>query len=258
MVQNKLNAKTLVEKAADLSFPSSVIEFMQGKIGQAPYGFPEPLRSRMLRGKPTVDQRPGKNLKPIDFEALKTELQQKHKRKLRDVDVVSAALYPRVFNEFETFRAKYGPVDKLDTRVFLCGLKKGQETDIELEKGKLIHVQLVTEGELRENGEREVFFDYNGQMRSVFVKDNEATKSLVQHPKADPAKKGSIGAPMPGEVLEIKVKEGDKVKAKTPLIVLSAMKMEMVIESQVEGTVKQILVKPKMKCAGGDLMLEIE
>lgn len=120
---------------------------------------------------------------------------------------MSAALYPRVFDSFESFRSKYGPVDKLNTKTFLVGLQKGEETDvcltqnlyelmvithfivflmlcflqIQLEKGKMIHVQMVTEGELRADGQREVFFDYNGQMRSVFVRDNEATKVTHIH-----------------------------------------------------------------------------
>jgi pyruvate carboxylase len=51
MVQNKLSKKDVVDRAEELSFPSSVVEFMQGLIGQPPYGFPEPLRSRILKGR---------------------------------------------------------------------------------------------------------------------------------------------------------------------------------------------------------------
>lgn len=49
MVQNDLNEHTLVEKADTLSFPASVVEFMQGYIGQPAGGFPEPLRSKILK-----------------------------------------------------------------------------------------------------------------------------------------------------------------------------------------------------------------
>ena len=47
MVQNKLTAKDVEEKAAELSFPHSVIKFMQGYIGQPHGGFPEPLRTKV-------------------------------------------------------------------------------------------------------------------------------------------------------------------------------------------------------------------
>ncbi len=46
MVQNDLDATSLVDKAGELSLPGSVVEFMQGYIGQPAFGFPEPLRSR--------------------------------------------------------------------------------------------------------------------------------------------------------------------------------------------------------------------
>lgn len=49
MVQNELDEVSVVEKADQLSFPASVVEFMQGYIGQPSFGFPEPLRSRVLK-----------------------------------------------------------------------------------------------------------------------------------------------------------------------------------------------------------------
>jgi hypothetical protein len=50
MVQNELDEASLVDRAEQLSFPGSVVEFMQGYIGQPAFGFPEPLRSRVRRG----------------------------------------------------------------------------------------------------------------------------------------------------------------------------------------------------------------
>ena len=35
---------------------------------------------------------------------------------------MTSAMFPQVFDEFEQFRQQYGPVDKLDTRIFLTGL----------------------------------------------------------------------------------------------------------------------------------------
>ncbi len=45
---------------------------------------------------------------------------------------------------------------------------------------------------------------------------------------------------MPGMVLNILVKEGDVVKKGDPLIVLEAMKMENILKSPTEGTVKKV------------------
>ena len=47
MVQNKLTKKMIEDRAEELSFPSSVVEYMQGLIGIPPGGFPEPLRTKV-------------------------------------------------------------------------------------------------------------------------------------------------------------------------------------------------------------------
>lgn len=70
--------------------------------------------------------------------------------------------------------------------------------------------------------------------------------------------KGSVGAPMPGSVIEVKVKVGDKVEKGQPLIVLSAMKMEMVVQSPVSGTIKKVIAQKDMKVEGDDLIMDIE
>jgi len=63
---------------------------------------------------------------------------------------------------------------------------------------------------------------------------------------------------MRGEVLGLKVKVGDKVEKGQPLVVLSAMKMEMVVQAPVSGVVKSISASKGMKLEGDDLLLDIE
>lgn len=70
--------------------------------------------------------------------------------------------------------------------------------------------------------------------------------------------KGSVGTPMPGTVIDVRVKVGDQVEKGQPLIVLSAMKMEMVVQSPVSGKVKRIVAEKEMKLDGDDLIMDIE
>lgn len=176
MVQNKLSADEVLEKAEELSFPKSVVEFLQGHIGVPYGGFPEPLRSRVLKDMPRIEGRPGENLKSLDFDKLKADLKESHPN-VSDRDVMSAALYPQVTNDFLNFRDQYGPVDKLDTRVFLTGPKVGEEFEVTIEKGKTLSFKTLAMAEdLTPNGQREVFFELNGQLRSVFIRDKEAVK----------------------------------------------------------------------------------
>uniref|UniRef100_A0A2P2HWL7 Pyruvate carboxylase n=1 Tax=Hirondellea gigas TaxID=1518452 RepID=A0A2P2HWL7_9CRUS len=259
MVQNKLNAKDILEKADELSFPKSVVEFMQGHLGEPYGGYPEPLRTKILKGMPTVSGRPGQNMEPFDFVAAKEQLTQRYGVDISDYDVSSYSMYPQVTEDYLRFREKYGPVDKLDTRIFLTGPKVGEEFEVEIEKGKTLHIKTLAMAEdLTPNGEREVFFELNGQLRSVFIKDEEAAVELHVHPKYNPAVAGEIGAPMPGTVIEVRVKEGEEIKKGQPMIVLSAMKMEMVVQAPCDAVVKSVIVTTDMKLEGDDLLLTLD
>ncbi|VEN55833.1 unnamed protein product [Callosobruchus maculatus] len=192
MVQNKLKPQDVLDKAEELSFPKSVVEFLQGHIGQPYGGFPEPLRSKVLRDMPRIEGRPGETLAPLDFTKLKQDLTETFPN-ITDRDVMSAALYPQVTNEYLVFNEKYGPVDKLDTRIFLVGPKVGEEFECTIEKGKTLGIKTLAVAEdLTENGEREVFFELNGTLRSVLILDKDAGKEMQIHPKADKANKKQL------------------------------------------------------------------
>ena len=70
-------------------------------------------------------------------------------------------------------------------------------------------------------------------------------------PAAAPAAAGgaTVNSPLPGVVLEIKVKDGDKVTKGQVIMVLEAMKMENAIEAPCEGTIT-------VKAQTGDSVLE--
>ena len=63
---------------------------------------------------------------------------------------------------------------------------------------------------------------------------------------------------MPGEILELRVKVGDRVISGQALAILSAMKMEMVVTAPVSGTIKALHVTPKTRVSAEDLIVEID
>jgi len=133
MVQNKLSQQEVISRAEELSFPTSVVEYMQGLIGQPPGGFPEPLRTKILKDKVRYEDRPGASMPPLDFEQVKKNLIAKHGNLVTDCDVMSYVMFPKVLEEFLEFRTKFGPVDTLDTRVFLVGPNIAESLDVNLE-----------------------------------------------------------------------------------------------------------------------------
>lgn len=259
MVQNDLSAEDVEERADDLSFPTSVVEFMQGNIGIPSGGFPEPLRSKILKGLKPVEGRPGEHLPPLDFAKLKQQLELKHGQTVKETDVLSAAMYPKVKDDYLKFVNEFGPVNKLETRIFLSGPKVGEEFEVNLERGKTLHIKALAVSEtLTHKGEREVFFELNGQLRTILVKDNSVEQDVTTNIKADRSHPGSVGSPMPGTVIEVNVKEGDRVTKGKPVVVISAMKMEMVVQAPCNGVVEKVIAKKDMKVDGDDLLLMVK
>ena len=108
------------------------------------------------------------------------------------------------------------------------------------------------------DGDREVFWEVNGRAQTQKVPDKSAgiTAPEAARPKAT-ADPGSVGSPLAGLVVEYRVEAGRKVNAGDPILVLSAMKMEMIVTSDVDGTVGTIHVPALSDVESGDLLVTI-
>ena len=104
-------------------------------------------------------------------------------------------------------------------------------------------------------------------LTNMKVKAYEASKPAEPAAKAGETPAGEtqavitgnvVTAPLPGRIIELKVKVGDAVKAGQEVAVLEAMKMENAITSDFAGTVKQILVRQGQTVATDAVLMEIE
>ena len=242
MVTNNLTADDLLDPKAPLSFPKSVVEMMQGLLGEPEGGWPPRFREIVLksaRAKP-ITGRPGASMPSADLAAAAQELEAKGLREPREEDVLSYMLYPQVFLEYLDHWQRYGDTSSIPTINFFYGLQSGEEMAAEIERGKTLIVRYLTTGEVREDGTRTVFFELNGQPRDIRVSDRSVESILKRHPKGEADNPNHVSAPMPGKVSSIAVQPGQAVRAGERLLSIEAMKMETAVYNQNDALVYHI------------------
>ena len=258
MVQNDLDEQTVIEQGYKLDFPESVVSYFKGEIGQPVNGFNKQLQDIILKGQQPLTERPGEYLKPVDFDEIREQLQDKNYGEVTEQDIISYVLYPKVFDQFIQTRQQYGNLSLLDTPTFFFGMRNGETVEIEIENGKRLIIKLETISEADENGNRTIYYVMNGQARRITIKDENIKTNANVKPKADKTNPNHIGAQMPGSVTEVKVSVGDEVKVNQPLLITEAMKMETTIQAPFNGVIKKVTVGNGDAIATGDLLIEIE
>jgi pyruvate carboxylase len=240
-----------------LTVPNSVVDMFLGSLGQPEGGWPPKLQNAVLHGRKPIEGRPGEHLPPADFAELARKMKEQTGSASR-TDLLSYVMYPEVFVQFAAARAQYGELDVLPTRPFFYGLEEREEVTVELEPGKTLIIRLLTVGEPRADGMRTVFFELNGQPREVEVRDKSLKQQSRDRRRADSARPGEVGAPIPGAVTLVHVEAGEQVRKGDRLLVLEAMKMQTTIHAPIDGTIKEIAVKPRQTVEARDLLVTIE
>lgn len=261
MVTNQLSNEDIFEKGAQLSFPESVKSFFRGDLGQPYGGFDPKLQKIILKDEQPYTDRPNAHMPPIDLEsefaAFKNQFEKSFIGELDFTDYLSWKMYPKVFEDAIEKHNRYGDISKVPTKNFFYGMQLNEEVIIEISKGKVILVELVSIGQVNEQGYRSLIFKLNGQARSVEIQDKSKKVEIIQNLKADSSDHTHIAAPLQGMLSKILVKNGAEVKVNTPLFIIEAMKMETTVMAPKAGKVEAILLQEKNMVEGGDLVMKV-
>lgn len=114
--------------------PDSVVGFMAGELGDLPGGWPEPFRTKVLKGRKV--ELSVKSVSDEDKKVLASGTSSERRQKLNQL------LFPGPQKEFEKMRAAYGNLDSVDTVDYLYGLESDSEHVVELRKGLQLLVGL--------------------------------------------------------------------------------------------------------------------
>lgn len=260
MFKNGLTKENILTAGAGLSYPDSVVSYFQGMMGQPYGGFPKELQKIVLKDIEPLTDRPGKSLPPVDFNAIKKQLIEKYNygdksEEVMNQKAISYALYPKVYEDYCEHFQMYNDVTRLESHVYFYGLRKGEETYLNIGEGKQLLIKYLEEGEPDENGVRTLTFQVNGMLRTVKIQDKNLEIKADRKLKADKTNPQHLGSSIPGTVGKVLVKEGDAVTENMALLTVEAMKMETTVVSKITGTVDKIYVQQGDSVSQDDLLM---
>ena len=260
MFKNGLTKENILTAGAGLSYQDSVVSYFQGMMGQPYGGFPKELQKIVLKDIEPLTDRPGKSLPPVDFESIKKHLVEKYNygdksEEVMNQKAISYALYPKVYEDYCEHFQMYNDVTRLESHVYFYGLRKGEETYLNIGEGKQLLIKYLEEGEPDENGVRTLTFQVNGMLRTVKIQDKNLEIKADLKLKADKTNPQHLGSSIPGTVGKVLVKEGDAVTENMPLLTVEAMKMETTVVSKITGTVDKIYVQQGDTVSQDDLLI---
>jgi pyruvate carboxylase len=241
---------TADEFAADparFDIPESVIGFLRGELGDPPGGWPEPLRTKALAGRPPP--KPQQELTPDDEEALSVTGATRQ-------TALNRLLFGGPTKEFEEHREQYGDTSRLSANQFFYGLRQGDEHRVELERGVELLIGLEAISDPDDRGMRTVMCIFNGQLRPVLVRDRSIASSVPTAEKANRSNPDHIAAPFAG-VVTVAVAQHDTVTAGQTVATIEAMKMEAAITAPKAGSIARIAVSETAQVEGGDLLMVV-
>ncbi|HEY7595197.1 MAG TPA: pyruvate carboxylase [Actinophytocola sp.] len=221
--------------------PGSVIGFLRGDLGDPAGGWPEPFRSKALKGR--ADPKPVAELSEEDRTGLAGDRRA----------TLNRLLFPEPAKEFGAHREQFGDTSVLASKDFFYGLKPMIEYPVDLDRGVRLLIELEAIGEADERGMRNVMANLNGQLRTIQVRDRSVASDLPAAERADRSNPGHVAAPFAG-VVTLQVGEGDKVEAGDTVATIEAMKMEASITAPKAGTVERLAISSVAQVEGGDLL----
>ncbi|TCS38199.1 sodium-extruding oxaloacetate decarboxylase subunit alpha [Reinekea marinisedimentorum] len=233
---------------------NEVKRYLQGGYGAAPAAVNTELQKKAIGNELVMEGRPADQLKP-EMTRLKGEIGELAKT---DEDVLTFAMFPDLGREFLKQRAEGTLVPEALLPVEHAKAKVSMATEFKINvSGETYDIAVTGVGD-HGGGKRKIYMSMDGVPREVIFESlNEYVDDGHSKGRKKATEPGHVTATMPGNVVELLVKEGDSVEAGQAVMVAEAMKMETEIHANVAGTVKAIYVGKGDRVTPGEVLIEI-
>lgn len=233
---------------------NEVKRYLQGGYGQPPAAVNEDVRQKAIGSEELMECRPADHI-AAEMDRLTAEIGDLASNA---EDVLTYAMFPDIGKRFlEERREGTLKPEALLPKTDSKPQESGAPTEFNINlHGETYQIAITGIGG-REDGSRQIYLSVDGMPEEVIL------EPLSHYAGAPSGRKqanlpGHITTAMPGNIVDVLVKEGDKVKIGQAVLITEAMKMETEIQTPVAGTVKAVHVIKGDRITPGEILVEIE
>ena len=234
---------------------NEVKRYLQGGYGQAPAAVNSDLQKKAVGNEEIIESRPADALKP-ELDKLRQDIGELAQS---EEDVLTYAMFPDLGREFLQQRqdGELKPEPLLPASDASNNDNEPIATEFKVDvHGESYDIAITGVGDVG-GGKRKFYISIDGMPEEVtfealneYIKESGGGRKKASSP-------GDATAPLPGNVVEVLVAEGDEVEAGQALLVMEAMKMETELMANVAGTVKAVHVSKGDRVTPGETLIEI-
>ncbi|PQJ96468.1 sodium-extruding oxaloacetate decarboxylase subunit alpha [Chromatium okenii] len=237
--------------------------YLQGRYGRAPAAVNPTLQQQAIGNEDLIECRPADLLKP-ELERLRHDIGELAQS---DEDTLTYAMFPEIGRIFLEQRAAGTLQPELLEPLPTQSEIRTAPTEFNISvHGETYHVKVTGSGH-KSQADRHFYFTIDDIPEEVVVETLDelvltggtqgAVKKAIAGKRPKPSQPGHVATSMPGNIVDVLIKEGDCVTAGQPLLVTEAMKMETEIQAPISGTVTALYVIKGDAVNPDEVLLEI-
>lgn len=238
------------------SITNEVKKYLQGWYGKAPAEVDKELQRRAVGKEELVDERPA-NLIPRELDELRKQVGG---LATSEEDVLTYAMFPDQAKAYLEQRRdgmlQPEPLEPIPTGQSGGGVSTKFKITVH---GESYDIHVTGANPSGEN-ERRFYMTVDGVPEEIHLaslgEDGEGARSSGG--RATATKEGHVTTSMPGNIVDVLVKEGDEVQAGDPVLIIEAMKMETEVKATTAGKVTGVFITKGDRVVPGEVLMEIE
>ena len=239
------------------SITNEVKKYLQGWYGKAPAAVDKELQRRAVGKEELVEERPA-NLIPRELDELRKQVGD---LATSEEDVLTYAMFPDQAQAYLEQRRDGNlqpePLEPIPTGQSGGGISTKFKITVH---GESYDIHVTGANPSGEN-ERRFYMTVDGVPEEIHLASlGEEGESGARSSggRASATKEGHVTTSMPGNIVDVLVKEGDEVQAGDPVLIIEAMKMETEVKATIAGSVTGVFIAKGDRVVPGEVLMEID